>query len=377
MESLEKVFKKHFQKEPIKIFSPGRINLIGEHTDYNNGFVLPAAINKGIFALIQKNQTNQCTIIADDLAEKYSFDIQKIEIQENGGWRNYCIGIIIELQKTRKLIQGFDLVFGGDIPLGAGLSSSAALENSIVYGLNEIYDLKLTKREMIFISQKAEQNAVGVQCGIMDQYASMFGEEKNVLLLDCQTIKSKIVAIDFLEYELILINTNVKHNLADSAYNNRRETCERVAKKLKKDTLRNVTINDLEKNKTILTIEEYQKAKYVIEENERVLDSVEHIKKDELKKVGALMYDSHEGLQKQYNVSCPELDLLVEETKKHKEIIGARMMGGGFGGCTINIIKKDIKNKVIGTITKEYENRFRKKCSVYKIEIGKGTRIIN
>lgn len=267
------------------------------------------------------------------------------------------------------------MVFGGDIPGGAGLSSSAALESSVVFGLNELFNLGMSKKEMIYISQQAEHQYAGVKCGIMDQYASMFGQKNTGLLLDCRTITSKSFHIDFKEYQLLLINTNVKHSLSDSAYNDRRSVCEKIAILLNVKALRDASEEDLMKIKLKVSEENYNKALYVIQENTRVVEASKAMKSDDLLRLGELLYQSHSGLQYQYKVSCDELDFLVEKAKENDEIIGARMMGGGFGGCTINLIKKN-SDKVIETIVNAYHKKFKIEPSVYQVNIDDGVRVL-
>ena len=337
---IKDTFKNKFQGEPIMIFSPGRINIIGEHTDYNDGFVFPAAVDKGIVAAIGKSDSNASIAFAADKEEALEFSLNEIKPLAQGSWQNYILGVVAEIKNRSKILGNFNIVFGGDIPGGAGMSSSAALENSVVFGLNELFDLGLSKDDMILISQKAEHNYVGVKCGIMDQYASMFGIKNNALLLDCRTVKSKPFEIDFKDYELILINTNVKHSLSDSAYNDRRSVCESIAEMLNVKALRDTTEHDLETIKDQVTPENYQKALYVIQENERVVKASKAMEDGDLETLGELIYASHNGLQNQYKVSCNELDFLVEQAKTNPNILGARMMGGGFGGCTINLISK-------------------------------------
>lgn len=369
-------FEKEFDTQPLVIFSPGRINLIGEHTDYNNGFVFPAAIDKGIYLAIAKSNTKKSKIISLDSNENYEFSLNDIEPIKNGGWKNYVLGVFSEIQKTGRTIEPVNIVFGGDIPIGSGLSSSAALENAFVFGLNEVFNLKLTKEEMIHISQKAEHNFVGVNCGIMDQYASMFGQENSALLLDCKSLEATNHKIDFGDYTLLLINTNVSHNLSDSEYNKRRATCERISKAFNKDSLREISILELETKKQQFLDGDYEKALYVLEENQRVLEASEAIKNNNLEKLGQLLFQSHDGLSNKYNVSCEELDFLVEQAKNNSQIIGARMMGGGFGGCTINIIKKNAIKDYSSHISKEYETKFNKACSFYHVNLSQGTHLL-
>ena len=376
IKEVKKSFKKHFNVKPIMVFSPGRINLIGEHTDYNDGFVFPAAIDKGIALAIYKNDENVSNVYALNKEEMYSFGLENITPLKDGGWRNYILGVVSEIQKLNIQLDNFNCVFAGDIPGGAGMSSSAALENSVGFGLNKLFDLKLTKEQMILISQKAEHNYAGVKCGIMDQYASMFGEKKSALLLDCRSIESKSFKIDFKKYKLLLINSNVKHDLSESAYNDRRAVCEKVSKLLNVTALRDASLEDLNSIKSKISNADYEKTSYVIEENSRVEKFSEAIQKNDIETLGDLIYQSHDGLSSKYKVSCKELDFLVDETRNNSKILGARMMGGGFGGCTINFIKKseieDFKNE----ISKNFKKEFDKECSIYQVKLSEGTRII-
>jgi galactokinase len=373
-QKIKDFFKSKFQEKPIYIFSPGRINIIGEHTDYNDGFVFPAAVDKGIYAAISKSKSGKSEAIALDIEESFQFSlVEDIQPIENGNWRNYIVGVVGEIQKKGKQVGNFNIVFGGDIPNGSGMSSSAALENSVVFGLNELFNLKLTKEEMIFISQKAEHNYVGVNCGIMDQYASMFGQENKALLLDCRTTKAIPFVIDFKEYELLLINTNVKHSLADSAYNNRRAVCEKVAGLLNIKALRDATEADILKVKNQISEDDYQKALFVVQENNRALTASKAMTENNIEKLGELVFASHNGLQHQYQVSCDELDFLVDLAKESDVVIGARMMGGGFGGCTINIVKKGKAANFIKKVAPLYKEKFQKECSPYSVNIADGT----
>ena len=370
-------FINKFATEPILVFSPGRINLIGEHTDYNDGFVFPAAIDKGIVTAIQKNDKTTSSVLAVDVDEQFNFSLDEIKPIKNGGWKNFILGVLAEIQKKGKQLSNFNLVFGGDIPSGSGLSSSAAIENGFVYGLNELFKLGFSKEEMIFISQKAEQDYIGVKCGIMDQYASMFGIEGSALFLDCKTLKASPRFINFGEYRLLLLNTNISHNLAESVYNNRRSVCEKVAKTLNITALREATEEDLQKIESQISAEDYQKALYIIQENIRVQLAVQAIEENDIHILGNLLYLSHNGLQHQYKVSCTELDFLVAQTKKEADVIGSRMMGGGFGGCTINLIKKNAVKSFVEEISFRHKEKFNIDCTPIYISLSKGTHILN
>ena len=369
-------FLDKFKAQPLIVFSPGRINLIGEHTDYNDGFAFPAAINKGIALAISKSNSKTSNAYALNKEELYEFKIENLKPLEDGDWRNYVLGVVAELQKIGKKIGNFNSLFAGNIPSGAGMSSSAALENSFVFGLNELFDLGLTKNEMILVSQKAEHNFAGVKCGIMDQYASMFGVKKSALLLDCRKVESRTYKINFKDYKLMLINSNVKHDLSESAYNDRREVCENISKLLNISALRDASKDDLERIKTDITDEDYQKALYVINENIRVKQFSEAIKKDDIDALGDLLYQSHEGLSNKFKVSCKELDFLVNQAKTNPNVLGARMMGGGFGGCVIILLKKAEFKTFKKDTAKQFKKRFDKDCSVYSVKLSQGTLLV-
>ncbi|RXJ52608.1 galactokinase [Gelidibacter gilvus] len=369
-------FKDQFNSVPIIVFSPGRINLIGEHTDYNEGFVFPAAIDKGIALAIQKSDANTSKVFALNKGELYEFALDNIKPLKNGDWRNYILGVVAELQVLGKTFGNFNGVFSGNIPGGAGMSSSAALENSFVFGINELFSLGLSKEDMILVSQKAEHNYAGVKCGIMDQYASMFGIEDSALLLDCRTVTSKPYEIDFKDYELMLINTNVKHDLAETAYNDRREVCEKVSELLGIVALRDATKTDLDTIKQEISTEDYQKALYVIEENNRVKKFAEAIEKNDLGTLGNLLFQSHDGLSIQYKVSCTELDFLVTKAQGSSDVIGARMMGGGFGGCTINLVRKSGMETFKNQVSEQFKEEFGRECSFYEVKLSQGTHLV-
>jgi galactokinase len=376
VKKVKRSFEVQFKTKPLIVFSPGRINLIGEHTDYNDGFSFPAAINKGITLAISKSALNVSRVYAINKEELYEFTTENIKPLLDGGWKNYILGVVAELQNLGKKLGNFNSVFAGNIPGGAGMSSSAALENSFVYGLNDLFELGLTKNEMILVSQKAEHNFARVKCGIMDQYASMFGVKKSALLLDCRTIESKPYKIDFKEYKLMLINTNVKHDLSESAYNDRREVCEKISSLLQISALRDASKEDLDELIGKISDEEYQKALYIIDENNRVKQFSEAINKDDIAALGDLLYQSHEGLSTKYKVSCEELDFLVDCAKECPNVLGARMMGGGFGGCTINLVKKHEFKVFKKDIARKFRNKFKKECSVYSVKLSEGTHLV-
>lgn len=375
-------FHKRFNGNPILIASPGRINLIGEHTDYNKGLVFPAAIDKYIIGAFAKNNQQKSRIYSLDFNESYDIDLSNIEKQEIGSWKNYVAGVIDGLLKSGVNVANFDLFFGGDIPIGAGLASSAALENCIVFGLNELFKLRLSKAEMIQLSLQAEHRFAGVECGIMDQFSSMMGKSDHAIFLNCEDLSFEYISMELKDYEFILINSNVKHALADSAYNQRRNECNEGLKTLQKmfpklKSLAQTKVKQLLSVKDELSPTVYNRCLYMIEENERVLKTKKAIENEQWEEVGELLFKSHHGLQYLYEVSCEELDFLVEQSKVTDAIIGSRMMGGGFGGCTLNLIKINKINTFKKMITKKYFSTYNLTLEFYKVNLSKGTHIID
>ena len=379
--NIKSSFIKRFNSNPLLVASPGRINLIGEHTDYNDGYVFPAAIDKYIIGAFSKSDDNYSHIYSLDMNEETIVDLNNLIKQDPGSWENYVYGVVDELYKNGLKPGNFNLVFGGDIPLGAGLSSSAALENCVVFGLNELFKLGLTKGEMVQISMQAEHNFAGVQCGIMDQFASMNGVEGHAMFLDCRDLSYAQIPIQTDDYQLILINTNVKHQLADSAYNKRKEECNEGLAIIqiefpKVNSLRDVSLVQLDMAKSKMSKTVYKRCQYVIEENTRVEAAKSAIEKKDWKTFGELLYASHHGLKHLYEVSCPELDFLVKKAKEHHAVIGGRMMGGGFGGCTLNLIQKDNVTEFIDWVAQDYLLKFGTAVDVYPVNISNGTQII-
>ncbi len=382
---LTEKFKEYFNENPtLLVRAPGRINLIGEHTDYNNGFVLPAAIDKAIYFAISTRNDRKCVLYACDLDDLHEFSLDNLQKSEKR-WANFLIGVLAEIISNGKQINtGFNVVFGGDVPLGAGLSSSAAVESGIGFALNELYNLGLSKLNLALIAQQAEHKYAGVNCGIMDMFASIHGKENSVIKLDCQDLSFEYFPFDFPEYSLVLCNTGVKHNLGDSEYNQRRVECEEGIRILQKafpqvDSLRDVTMQMLSSQADKLPPIVYNRCKYVVEEIERVTIGCKALENGDLTTFGKKMYETHEGLSKEYEVSCPELDFLVEQTLNFPlsgglrgAVLGARMMGGGFGGCTINLVKADVVDKFIEKISVAYKQAFNIELQSYKINISNG-----
>jgi len=378
---VKKKFIEFFKTKPILVKAPGRINLIGEHTDYNNGYVLPAAINKDIYLALQKNNKNLIRIFAVNLDESIEISANKI-IKNNADWANYLLGSYSELIKDGNELQGFDCVFGGDLPIGAGLSSSAAIECGLIYGLNHLYDLNIDNLHIAKLAQKAENNFVGVNCGIMDQYAIMHGKKDNVIQLDCRSLNSSYSPYKLNDYSIVLVNSNVKHSLATSEYNTRRSECDTGVQILQKylpaiKSLRDVSLDEIKKYKHYFNSTIYNRCLYIIEENERVLKFCTALEKNNDEEIGNLLYSTHLGLKNQYEVSCIEIDLLVQVANEMDYVLGSRMMGGGFGGCTLNLVQKNKVELFTQTIQEIYTSKIDIKPSFYNVEITNGIEIIN
>lgn len=380
------IFGQRFAQSPLMVVSPGRINLIGEHTDYNDGFVLPAAIDKSIVCAMAKNgHPTRCHVFSLQFNELLEFDLADVRRQPVGDWRNYPLGVVAELQAAGHRMEGFNAVFGGDIPLGAGLSSSAALENSFTMGLNVLFSLGIDKKSMALISQRAEHHYAGVLCGIMDQFASMFGNREQLILIDCRDQSIQSIDIQLKDHELLLINSCVKHSLSASEYNTRRAECNEgvrviseqltLQKRPSLNALRDLDLKTLEEFKARLTPKVYNRCRYVVEENARVMHALAALKQGDIMQLGALLFASHDGLQNLYEVSCAELDFLVGRAKNSPEVVGSRMMGGGFGGCTINLVKKGRSEAFFKSLQDDYKNRFGIAAEKYSINIEQGTHI--
>ncbi len=377
---IEKKFRELFGSEPLMVRSPGRINLIGEHTDYNDGFVFPAAIDKEVHFAVAANDLGKFRFYANDLEERFEMKVEDLKISDTR-WANYLLGVAAQFKRSGYEIKGIDCVFGGDIPLGAGLSSSAAIENGFGFALNEIYGFGESRMDMILKSQKAEHEYAGVMCGIMDQFASMNGKKDHALKLDCRSLDYEYANIDLKDYDIILCDTRVKHELASSEYNTRRKECETGVNILKKYddkiiALRDVTPGLLSAHRNEFDPVVYKRCNYVVQEDLRVEEAFDALKHNNIKRFGELMYLSHEGLRDEYEVSCKELDLLFDIAKRSDDVLGARMMGGGFGGCTINIVKKEKTETFSKEIEKEYFSKTGTELKIYKVRIVDGTGLI-
>ena len=366
-------------EEIIVVQSPGRINLIGEHTDYNDGYVLPAAIDKAAYVSVKKRTDSIIHLYAVLFDDSFQIEIENIS-PTTKSWANYILGVIDQLLKKNRVITGFDLVIDGTIPVGAGLSSSAAVECATVFAMNELFDLKLTRTEMALIAQQAEHTYAGVNCGIMDMYASLFGMKDHVIRLDCRTLETEYYPFEPGHYTLLLMDTQVKHSLASSEYNVRRKQCEEGSSLVKQKypmvtNLRDVTIQMLDECVASDSIV-YQRCRFVIEENIRLLEGCADLKNGNLIAFGKKMFRTHEGLSKEYEVSCKELDFLVSIAAANESVIGSRMMGGGFGGCTINLIKQDAVESFIEEVSAAYFSEFRKMPHPIMVSISDGTKLL-
>lgn len=377
---VESVFIKTFNEKPIIVCSPGRVNLIGEHTDYNMGFVLPAAINKAAYIALSPRKDDTISIVAADLDESYTTTLSKLDYSDKG-WPNYVICIVDQLQKISKHVGGFNAVISGDVPLGAGMSSSAALECATIFGLSHVFELGLEKMQMVKLAQKAENEFVGVNCGIMDQFASVFGKKGHVIKLDCQSLAYEYVPFELEGIKIVLFDSMVKHSLASSEYNVRTSQCSEGVSIIQKtypkvQTLRDVTMEMIEECLTGESSDIYDRCKYVVEENNRLLAACDDLQQNKIAEFGQKMYETHAGLSELYEVSCPELDFIVSCTKKEDGILGARMMGGGFGGCVITLIKENQLEEIVQRIKEAYFNKMNIGMNVYITQIEEGTHII-
>lgn len=379
-EKIQKKFTELFGNEGVFYASAGRINLIGEHTDYNGGYVFPGAIDCGIMAKINPNGTDKVRVFSIDFDEYSEFGLEEADAPAQS-WARYVFGVCRETIKRGGKVGGFDAVFAGDVPLGAGLSSSAALESTFAYALNLINNNGFDKMELALIGQSTEHNYCGVKCGIMDQFISIFGKKDSLVRLDCKTMEYQYFPFQLQGYRLVLLDSCVKHELASSAYNKRRESCERVRDAIKKLHPEVECLSDakriwLEEVRSAVTEEDIMRAEYVIGEVQRVLDVCDALGRGDMETVGEMMYQTHFGLSRLYEVSCDELDFLNNLARK-LDVTGSRVMGGGFGGCTINLVKDQLYKKFVDTAVDEFEARFGHKPKVYDVIISDGARIVD
>lgn len=373
---VKRIFEEKFKEKPHLFYSPGRINLIGEHIDYNDGYVMPAGIDKGIFFAIALNNSEKINCYSIDFDENISLSLS--EVRKMDGWKNYVLGVVNEFQKLNLPLKGFNCAFGGNIPIGGGMSSSAALEGGISFGLNELCNFQMNRKELALLGQRAEHNFPGVMCGIMDQYANMMSKKKTVILLDTRNVTNEYIPLNIEGYEIILINTKVHHSLASSEYNERRKECEKGIEILKKGLHVN-SFRDIKAAAELLPFKHemgekvYKRCLFVVEEILRTKKAATLLKENDLLGFGQLMFETHKGLKELYEVSCKELDFLVEAAKKNSDVIGARLMGGGFGGCTINIVKSKGVAFFLSEVLPAYKKQFDINAENYRVKVVDGT----
>ena len=372
-------FIKHFDGTTGSVYaSPGRINLIGEHTDYNNGYVFPGAVEQGIIAEIKPNGTRKVRAYSIDLKDYTEFSLDD-EQGPKASWARYIFGVCREMMALGVPVEGFNTAFAGDVPLGAGMSSSAALESTFAFGLNDLWgENKIDRMELARVGQRTEHKYIGVMCGIMDQAISCLGRKGYLLRLDCRSGEYEYFPWNPKGYQLVLVNSCVKHTLAGSPYNERRLQCEHVAeiigqKHPEVKSLRDASIEMLEEVKGEITGDEYKRARYVIGEVERVLAVCDALKNDDYEMVGKMMYETHYGLSKEYEVSCEELDFL-NDVAKEAGVTGSRIMGGGFGGCTINLVAEELVDNFKKLAKEKFAEKYGKEPIIIDVVIGDGAR---
>jgi galactokinase len=389
MQDIRVSFQQCFNRgATLVVQSPGRINLIGEHTDYNHGFVLPAAIDKCVEVAVAKRTDGTIHMQALDLNELVILQANALQPHPTT-WVNYIIGVVVQAQKylasaSHDLNNGFDICLQGNIPIGAGLSSSAAVECAVLFALNEMYALRLTKMQMALMTQQSEHEFAGVKCGIMDMYASLHGKKDQVMLLDCANLESSYYPLVLQGYQIVLLDTQIKHELASTEYNTRRLECEKGIQLIQQKypavkTFRDVSATQvaecLQNNASLEGTKVYERCKYVVDEIQRVQLAVKDLLAGDIAAFGQKMFATHQGLSELYDVSCPELDILVNAVTGNPHVVGARMMGGGFGGCTINIIKETEVDHIINTVSTLYNQKTKRQLKVYPVQIEQGTHI--
>jgi galactokinase len=381
--SVNQIFTNNFNTKPTIVRSPGRVNLIGEHTDYNGGFVLPAATDKAAFLAIAPSNSNTGKWISVDMGETIEVGFEEIKPLQKYGWANYILGVVLQFQKRGFTVKPFNCVMEGDVPIGSGMSSSAALESAVGFAINEMNGFGLDRKALAQLVQQAENEFIGVKCGIMDMFASIHGKENNVIRLDCETLDYQYFPLNLGEYKIVLFDSGVKHNLVESEYNLRRQQCEEGLAFFRKHfdesvkNLSQVPLSWLQSSRSQLNPIVYNRCQYVIEENQRILSACEDLQEGRLKDFGIKMTATHEGLRNLYEVSCPELDFLVDAVWHESAVLGSRVMGGGFGGCTINLIKADAIEELFDRLSISYEQKMGIKLKMYSVVTANGTEVVN
>lgn len=369
-------FKALYGSDPLLVKAPGRVNLIGEHTDYNQGLVLPAAVTLYVYMAIQARDDDRIELFSEDIGEAY--DTGLADLQPSGRhWPDYVLGVADQMRKEGRPVRGFNLVFGGNIPMGAGLSSSAAVECATAFALNRLFGLGYAPMELARLAQRAENQFVGLNCGLMDPFASVFGRAGHLVRLDCESLDYAYIPFDAPDVRIVLFDTQVKHSLASSAYNRRREECEEgvrliAAHQPDVQSLRHATLAQLERYVRPVDETVYRRCAYVVQEIARLQEGVEDLYRGDLAAFGQKMLATHRGLQHDYEVSCAELDFLVDAVEGREGVLGARMMGGGFGGCTINLVSVEEVDGLRARLEPAYQARFGKALKTYVAEIGDG-----
>lgn len=382
-ESIKHSFHNIFQENAqLLVKSPGRINIIGEHTDYNSGFVLPAAIDKYIYVAISSRNDNTIQLYSADYQEQCNATLGSEIPLHTKEWAKYIIGVSTIIHNRTHKIKGFNMYVAGDVPLGSGLSSSAALTCAVGYALNELFQCALTRIDIAKIAQQTEHEFIGLMCGLMDQFASVMGKQNHAIKLDCKDLTHNYIPVDWTGYEILLLNSNVKHSLASSAYNDRRASCEQGVAWVKEhkpsvQSLRDVSLEDLEQWVKKKDQDVYTKCRFIIEENQRVEEACKALQSKDINALGQLLYTAHWALSRQFDVSCPELDFLIEAAEASSDNIGARMMGGGFGGCTINILKEGSSEAFMQKAQAQYKEKFGFPFTPIRISLGEGTSLMD
>jgi galactokinase len=381
-DTISGIFQQQFGGEPIIVRSPGRINIIGEHTDYNEGFVLPAAIDKAAYIAASLRDDDEIHLVAMELNESFSIKLSDLRPVGDVSWPNYILGSAAQFIKRGVKLPGFNMVLSSDVPMGAGLSSSAAVECAVVFGLSELLQTNFDRLAMVKMAQKAEHEYAGVMCGIMDQFASMMGKKDYVIKLDCRSLEYEYVPFKLEGVKVLLLNTNVKHSLASSEYNTRRKECETAVEWVREqvqgvNSLRNVTEEMLDSY--VLPSDKLidNRSRFVVQEVNRLVEGCKDLQRGDITALGKKMFATHDGLSKMYAVSCKELDWLVDRVRDNENVIGARMMGGGFGGCTINLIKEHAIDELVASLQPAYEREMNLPLTFYIASIENGTELIS